>query len=83
MQPHQQRVVDERTELETKHTALKSFIDTNEAFTKLPVAEQARMHLQYAIMRDYINVLSDRIKYFESLPAEVTVPKTKVEVKND
>lgn len=71
MLPHQQRVVDEHAELETKRAALRSFLDTSDMYATLPVAEQARLHLQHAIMQDYSNVLALRISWFEEENAKV------------
>ena len=39
MQPHQQRVVDEKTELDKKATALSNFIGTSQIFVTLDLAE--------------------------------------------
>lgn len=36
LQPHQQRVVDEKTELDDKRTKLKAFIEGNAIFAGLP-----------------------------------------------
>jgi hypothetical protein len=63
MQPHQQRVVDEKDELEIKYNALGVFVNS-ELFASLPDEERARMNKQYAIMGDYIDVLSERIDAF-------------------
>lgn len=63
LQPHQQRVVDERTELEDKLSKLQAFI-TSEKFSSIPDAEQGRLVLQHHIMNCYALVLEQRIEAF-------------------
>jgi len=46
MQPHQQRVVDEKTALDEKATALGNFIGTSPIFQTLEPAEQERLKEQ-------------------------------------
>jgi hypothetical protein len=43
LQPHQQRVVDEKTELDTKATALSQFIGHSPIFGTLAPSEQERL----------------------------------------
>lgn len=43
MQPHQQRVVDEKAALDEKATALSNFIGTSPIFETLDPAEQERL----------------------------------------
>lgn len=64
MQPHQKRVVDEASELNTKLEALNVFISTNDIFKKLPEAERERMVRQSRVMGDYLAVLKERISAF-------------------
>jgi len=61
--PHQQRVIDERTELIEKTTNLSEFIETD-LFKSLVADEQERLKRQYAIMMDYCQVLTERIEAF-------------------
>tara|TARA_R110002094_G_C4885411_1_gene209343 strand:+ start:398 stop:589 length:192 start_codon:yes stop_codon:yes gene_type:complete len=63
MQPHQQRVVDEKTELEGKLQLLTTFL-SGDLFTSLPEDEQKRLNLQAGIMADYVEVLEERITAF-------------------
>lgn len=65
MQPHQQRVVDEKNELEIKAKALSHFISENPLFNSIEPAEQERMKLQNDIMWQYFEVLQDRIANFK------------------
>jgi hypothetical protein len=65
MQPHQQRVVDEKTELDKKATALGSFIDTSQSFVTLDAAEQDRLREQYDVMGTYSEILGARIAAFQ------------------
>lgn len=63
LQPHQQRVIDEKTELDTKLTKLKAFPNTN-IFKSLPKEEQDRLGRQVLYMQDYSDVLGERIAAF-------------------
>lgn len=62
--PHQQRVVDEQTELERKLKALREFIRNNSLFPNLPAEERVLLRTQMDIMAAYSNVLSLRIAAF-------------------
>lgn len=61
--PHQQRVVDEKQELDVRLAALANFF-LNPIFSKLLAAEQARMVRQAEAMRLYSEVLGERIDAF-------------------
>ena len=63
MQLHQQRVADEKTELDNKREKLTQFFGT-EIFSKLPEDEALRLNKQVAIMADYSNILGERIAAF-------------------
>ena len=63
MQPHQQRVVDEKAELDEKSAKLNTFFNTAR-FDKLSSEEQDRMHRQYECMVRYSAVLGERIVAF-------------------
>lgn len=63
MEPHQQRVVDEKAELDDKKAKLHAFID-GKVFLSLPDTEQERLGRQLYIMRQYSDVLSERIAAF-------------------
>lgn len=62
--PHQQRVVDEKTELDKKATALSNFIGHSEIFPKLDAAEQERLREQNDVMWRYSEILGARIAAF-------------------
>jgi len=64
MQPHQQRVVDEKTELDTKANALSQFIGHSPIFGTLDPAEQERLKVQNDLMWQYSEVLGARIAAF-------------------
>ena len=66
MQPHQQRVVDEKTELVAKIDKLKAFIMESPIFKTLPADEQKRLNRQYGVMLEYANILKTRIDAFQS-----------------
>lgn len=63
MQPHQQRVVSEKAELDERIDKLTAFIDTP-IFAGLDVAEQERLVRQLHHMGMYTAVLAERIRAF-------------------
>ena len=63
MQPHQQRVVEEKAELSDKLDKLETFHDGS-IYAGLPPAEQSRLTRQLCIMKLYEQVLSERISAF-------------------
>jgi len=63
MQPHQQRVIDEKAELDAKMDKLTAFIDTP-IFSSLPAQEQERLVRQLHYMGHYTAVLGERIAAF-------------------
>lgn len=67
MQPHQQRVVDEKDQLAERLGKLLVFTQTP-LFSTLPEAEQTRLHCQVLFMDGYLKVLEQRIAAF---PPEV------------
>lgn len=65
MAPHQQRVVDEKAELDERLSKLTAFIaDTAGVFGTLPEDEQDRLIRQRTHMLDYTYVLGQRIAAF-------------------
>lgn len=65
MQPHQERVVEEKRELDEKLARLAEF-GKGELFAGLPAEEQGRLNRQHSIMEDYSKVLGERIAAFPS-----------------
>jgi hypothetical protein len=63
LQPHQQRVVDERQELNLKIDKLTAFL-AGPIFTSLPSDEQLRLTRQHAVMTEYSGILTERIAHF-------------------
>jgi hypothetical protein len=63
LQPHQQRVVDERAELDGKLAKLNTFID-GATFSALDADEQDRLKQQAATMTMYSDILTERIAAF-------------------
>lgn len=63
VQPHQQRVIDEKAELDEKLTKLVAFFG-NPLWATLPIAEQERLSRQSEVMRQYSNILEERIAAF-------------------
>lgn len=66
MQPHQQRVVDEKAELDEKLVKLSAFLDTP-IFAGLDEVEQRWLRNQAAAMALYSNILTDRIAAFTGM----------------
>lgn len=67
LQPHQQRVIDERNELEKKLRALDKFIDPenlNPLFDACSEAEKTRLLCQFMFMSGYLDILNARINAF-------------------
>lgn len=65
MQDFQKRVVDEKTELDEKIGKLNGFLVTNPVYQALPNAEQARLLRQITAMREYSDILGERIAAFQ------------------
>ena len=63
LQPHQQRVVDEKNELDEKRSKLAAFADT-EIFNGLPKEEKDRLEHQGFHMGAYSEILGARIAAF-------------------
>lgn len=63
MQPHQERVVAERDELQEKAIKLEAFFDSK-VYAGLNKSEQTRLVKQHAFMECYCNVLNERIAAF-------------------
>lgn len=64
MLPHQQRVVDEKNELDIKGNALSQFIANSPIFETLDADEQERLKVQNDIMWQYSEILGERIAAF-------------------
>lgn len=64
LEPHQQRVVTEKEELDVKVKALTDFLNHSTVFPKLPTDEKDRLLRQHATMIDYSNILAERITAF-------------------
>lgn len=60
---YQQRVIDEKTELDGRLEKLKAFVPTDK-FKSLATDEQDRMILQSRAMGDYSEILRQRIAAF-------------------
>lgn len=61
--PHQQRVFVEKNDLAEKLTKLNSFIGS-EIYNGLPPDERVRLARQAEIMKDYLDILNERIAAF-------------------
>jgi len=61
---HQQRVLDEKQELDIRITKLDELIQRNALFRQLGSDEQSRMRRQLDVMREYAVILGERISAF-------------------
>lgn len=66
MQPHQERVVEERHDLADKITKLGAFIGGG-VFSQLDAAEQGRLREQHDTMVKYRDILDKRIQAFAGI----------------
>lgn len=64
MQAYQQRVIEEKQELDAKRDKLGQFIDSPQ-FLAADSEEQKRLKLQRTFMLAYSNVLGERIEAFK------------------
>lgn len=69
MQPHEERVVLEKQELDDKLAKLKSFcfgseITVNSVFKNLPAEDRDLLEDQYTTMEQYSKILGKRIERF-------------------
>lgn len=62
--PHQQRVVDEKNELQDKFSKLGTFILDNPIFATLDSEEQIDLQSQHDVMGTYLDILERRISRF-------------------
>jgi hypothetical protein len=64
MKPHEQRVVDEFNELNTRIGKLDVFIHENDVFHTLPEEDQGLLTRQLDAMSEYADILGERINRF-------------------
>ena len=62
--PHQQRVINEKNELQDKFSKLGAFILDNPIFPALDPEEQDDLQDQYVAMQTYLQILEKRINRF-------------------
>lgn len=75
--PHQQRVVDEKTELSDRLSKLLNFFHTP-IFAGLDAAEKARLRSQARFMDGYCAVLEERIAAFSTPAVQFQPAPTRV-----
>lgn len=63
MQTHQERVVTEKSELDSKVEKLDSFV-YGDVFPKLEIEERMRLLRQFKCMKEYSAILGERIAAF-------------------
>jgi len=64
METYQQRVIDEKAELDKRANAFSEFIGRSPIFETLDPAEQERLKQQNDVMWQYSEILGARIKAF-------------------
>ncbi len=65
MQPHEERVITEKTELDAKLEKLKAFcFGNNPAYSLLSPEDRDLLEDQYTIMEQYSKILAERISRF-------------------
>lgn len=64
MEPHQERVVEEKKALDLKLSMLDDFLDS-ESFVNLDGTEQYLLRKQAQYMQSYSDTLRDRIELFK------------------
>jgi hypothetical protein len=69
MQEFQQRVLEEKKQLDERLEKLTAFINGSK-FETLDAADQERLHHQQEVMREYAQILAERIADF--LPSDGT-----------
>jgi hypothetical protein len=62
--PHQERVVNEKKDLDAKISALNTFITSNPAYVGLSEGERSRLKRQWDAMKEYSDILGERIAAF-------------------
>lgn len=60
MQPHQERVVQEKQELDERLFKLRLFME-KAAFKELDIREKSLLTLQAQVMHNYSDILAERI----------------------
>lgn len=70
MEPHQQRVIEERDELAERIKRLEDFLSSERSTPQaIGGAELGRLGIQLHIMRAYLRILEERIVNFEGFKA--------------
>lgn len=66
MQEYQQRVVQEKAELDLKIAKLDAFLGQQGFASKVPdESERSRLTSQFAVMTEYSRILGERIENFK------------------
>ncbi len=63
MQPHQERVLQEKAELDERLAKLTAFLETD-TYHALPDEDKELLRLQWALMCDLSDILAKRIARF-------------------
>jgi hypothetical protein len=65
MKEYQQRVVEEKQQLDARRDRLMAFMARNPSFYNLPYDERDRLRRQYHVMGLYAEILGQRIAVFQ------------------
>jgi hypothetical protein len=63
MEPYQDRVLNEKAELDSRLARLQAFLN-RPTFNELAIDEQERLRRQAAVMQEYSEILAARIEHF-------------------
>lgn len=69
LKPFQQRVVDEKRELDDKIQKLDVFVRNDTMFRSLSTLDQRLLREQLVVMHDYHRILGERIELFQPAAA--------------
>lgn len=64
MKPHQERVIQEKSELDTKIEKLSIFIESNLKQQVVSAYEHSMLEIQLSAMKTYSTILAERIAQF-------------------
>ena len=65
MEPYQERVVEEKRELDKRIASLFDFMENGQTYFGLVKNERDRLYDQYLVMKKYSNILNQRIIHFD------------------
>lgn len=64
MEPHQQRVIEEKSQLDERNAKLETFIGSSTIFVSLTDGEQTLLTRQLKVAKELSKILGERIEMF-------------------